>query len=1342
MPRAFVALVTLLVVLPLAAQSPQPTAEEIVARYVEAAGGLAAIQSINTFRMTGRFIGGGGFEAPVIQENKRPKKVREEFTQQGLTGINAYDGSTGWKIEPWSGKKDVESLSEEEMKSIIEDADFDGPLVNHREKNNTITYEGIEPIEGTDTYKLKVTAPGSDVRYFFLDTDTAMPIRVETHRLVRGSERVFESTLGDYKRVKGWYFPHSFEINVKGSANRQKFSYSRIEANIPLSDSRFARPASGGSNGAAMQLPDASETAASGPQGEVTAGIKAEASAATPADRSAGPAASSSSTSGGASHPTGPARFDSETISGLGARNIGSAAMSGRIAAIDAVRESGRLTVYIGSASGGVWKSVNSGTTYKPVFDKAGTQSIGAVAIDPKNPKTVWVGTGESWTRNSVSVGDGIYRSTDGGDNWTNMGLRNSERIAKIAIDPTDSNTVYACVPGKLWSDSEERGVYKTADGGHSWTKILAGANLSTGCSMLSLDRQNPKALYAGMWDFRRKGWIFRSGGENPEAPSGSGLFKSVDGGASWQELSGSTPAAGLPPKPWGRVAVTVAPSNPNIVYAMIEAVAPKNGLYRSEDGGRSWQARDRSQLMIWRPFYFANLIIDPKDPNKIYKPDLGLIASSDGGATFSNITSGAHGDFHDVWIDPADSEHLIAGDDGGVWYSYDAGNRWWKAANLPVSQFYHVSVDMDRPYNVYGGLQDNSAWVGTSAYPGGITNSQWENMYGGDGFCMFADPSDPTFIYAESQGGEIGRINRKTHEVRPIKPLPLYKEGKLRFNWNSPIFVSPAGTLYIGSQFLHRSTDHGQTWQRISPDLTTNDRQKQKQEESGGVTIDNSYAEMHTTIYAIAESPKSSDLVWAGTDDGNLQVTRDGGRSWANVASKVPGLPKNAWVTSIEAGHFDAGTAYVTFDLHTFGDMHPYVYRTTDYGQSWTPLTESGSAVHGYAHIIKEDLVSPSLLFLGTEMGLWVSIDGGQQWAQYKGGQLPNVAVRDLAIHPRDNDLVIATHGRGIWIVDNIAPLRALTPAVLASDATLISGGPVIQRIPAFGGWANGDAAFVGPNPPGDAVVTYYQRGRHIFGDLSMEVRDATGKVVGTIPSSKRRGLNRVTWSMRMPPPRIPTAASAADGGDTGPRLLPGPYNVTLTKDGKPYTMPLEVVPDPRSTATADDRRAGFDLATHIYDQLGNMTYVVDRVNGIRLALGARASKLAAGDPLIERLRGASSRIDAIRKRIVATTEGGAITGEERLREHLASVYGNVVGYEGRPSQTEVESADALIHELKDITSELEQWITRDLPSLNEALARKKLSRIDPLTRIQWQTTTAGGGSTQTNAERPWYRN
>ncbi|HKF59085.1 MAG TPA: sialidase, partial [Blastocatellia bacterium] len=535
-----------------------------------------------------------------------------------------------------------------------------------------------------------------------------------------------------------------------------------------------------------------------------------------------------------------PVRVDSETISGLGARNIGSAAMSGRIAAIDAVREGQRLTVYIGSASGGVWKSVNGGTTFKPVFDKQPVQSIGAVTIDPKHPKTIWVGTGESWTRNSVSIGDGVYKSTDGGDNWTNMGLKESERIAKIIVDPADTNIVYVAVPGKLWSDSDDRGLYKTTDGGKTWSKILKGANASTGCSSVSIDPTNSKTIFAGMWDFRRKGWTFRSGGDGPNAPSGSGLFKSTDGGATWTELN-STSAKGLPTGPWGRVAVAVAPSKPSVVYSFIEAEPPKNGLYRSDDGGQTWQALDRSQNMIWRPFYFANLIVNPKNENSIYKAGGSLIVSNDGGKSFSNISGGAHGDFHCVWIDPDNTDHVITGDDGGVWYSYDAANRWWKAQNLPVSQFYHVSLDMDMPYHVYGGLQDNSSWVGDSQYPGGITNSQWENMYGGDGFWMFSDTSDPDYLYAESQGGEIGRVNRKTHELRNIKPLPGYKEGKLRYNWNTPIHMSPTqkGTVYIGAQFLFRSRDHGQTWDRISPDLTTNDPEKQKQEQSGGVTVD-----------------------------------------------------------------------------------------------------------------------------------------------------------------------------------------------------------------------------------------------------------------------------------------------------------------------------------------------------------------------------------------------------------------------------------------------------------------------------------------------------------------------
>jgi len=1304
------------IILLFAMNASAQTADEIIAKYISTIGGMGRIAAVKSLRRTGKFTGGGGFEAQVVEENARPNRVRQEFALQGMTAVNAYDGTTGWKIDPFEGKKDPEALSEEELKEIIEDSDLDGPLVNYAQKGNKVEYAGTEPVEGSEAYKIKVTNPAGDVRTYFIDSSSYVPIKIENHRMVRGAERVYETILGDYKDVNGWYLPFSVENGVKGSPNRQKTTYTKIEANVDLNEALFARPGSGGLG--VRGGSNATVTVAAPPPPPSPAIAQTTAPSPTPN-----------------SPPPTPVKVDTETISGLGARNIGSAAMSGRIAAVDAVQEGNRLTVYAGAASGGVWKSVNGGTTFKPVFDKQPVQSIGAIAIDPKNPKTVWVGTGEAWTRNSVSYGDGVYKTTDGGDNWTDMGLPNSERIAKIAVDPTDSNTVYVCVPGKLWSDSDDRGVYKTSDSGKSWTKILKGANASTGCSMLSLDRSNPKTIYAGMWDFRRKGWTFRSGGDGPEAASGSGLFKSSDGGTTWQSLDDKS-AAGLPTKPWGRIAVATAPSNSNIVYALIEAEPPKNGLYRSEDGGKTWQARDRSQMMIWRPFYFANLIVDPKDPNKVYKPGGGLIASNDGGKSFSGIGNGGHGDWHDVWINPASTDHLIAGDDGGLWYSYDGGNRWWKADNLPVSQFYHVSVDMDRPYHVYGGLQDNSSWVGDSQYPGGITSHQWENFYGGDGFWMFADPSDPDYIYAEAQGGEIGRINRKTHEVRPVKPLPHYKEGKLRFNWNTPIHVSPAGTLYIGAQFLFRSNDHGQTWDRISPDLTTNDPEKQKQELSGGVTVDNSYAEMHTTIFAIAESLKNSSVIWVGTDDGNVQVTRDGGKSWTNVTANITGLPKNAWVTSVEPGHFDDATAYATFDMHTFGDMHPYAYKTSDFGKTWTPVIPSDAAIRGFAHVIKEDLVNRDLLFLGTEQGLFVSLDGGKQWAQYKGSDMPNVAVDDLAIHPRDNDLVIATHGRGIWIVDDITPLRALTPEVLAKDVVFLQSAPVVQRIPAQGGWANGDAAFEGPNPPDGAVITYYQRTRHIFGDLSIDVTDASGKKVGTIPSSKRRGLNRVTWPMRLPAPKVPTAATAAFSAATGPRVLPGTYTIKMTKDKNVYTTPLEVVSDPRSKHSAADRQAQWDLANKLYTQLGEMTFAVDRINGVRTALDDRASKLPATDALTKRLHAASSDVDTLRRKIVATKEGGMITGEERLRENLTDLYGNVNFYEGRPSQAEADRTEALGRELADVVHDFDAWTAKELPSINAALAKKKLDPNTPKTKANGVAATGGTPGASAPAE------
>ncbi len=1031
-----------------------------------------------------------------------------------------------------------------------------------------------------------------------------------------------------------------------------------------------------------------------------------------------------------------PGVIDAGAISGLGARNIGSAAMSGRISALAGYNDpSGKLTLFVGAASGGVWKSMDGGTTFKPVFDEQSAQSIGAIAIDPANAKNVWVGTGESWARNSVSVGDGIYKSTDGGETWTHTGLPQSERISKIIVDPRAAATVYACVPGKLWGDSADRGLYKTTDGGNEWTLVLKGANLSTGCAGLAMDPGNPDVLFAGLWDFRRKGWTFRSGGDGPKAASASGLFRTADGGKTWTELDPRT-VKGLPAKPYGRIAVSIAPSNPKTVYAFVESTDSK--LLVSHDGGSTWESGDKSQWMVWRPFYFANLIVDPKDENRVFKTDGALILSEDGGKSFSTIGgfAGMHGDVHDVFIDPTNSQHVLAGDDGGLWTSFDGANKWWKTDSLPISQFYHVSLDSSDPYHVYGGLQDNSVWVGDSQYPGGITSSRWENLYTGDGFWAFVDPSDPGYVLAEYQGGTIARINVRTHETRDIQPklstADLQRFKKLRFNWNTPIALSPhePGTVYIGAQFLMRSRDHGQTWDRISPDLTSNDPHKQMQEQSGGVTVDNSAAEMHTTIYSISESPLQSGVIWVGTDDGNLQLTRDGGAHWSNVVGNVPNVPKNSWVSWVQASKFAAGTAFVAFDRHTFSDMAPYVFATDDFGKTWRPLVEPTDAkgVRGYAHVIKEDTIDARLLFLGTEFGLWISVDSGMHWAQFKGGHMPAVAVRDLAIHSRDHDLVIATHGRGIWIVDDITPLRNLDPTTLSAEAKFLSARAMQQRIEANGGWPNGAAAFVGENPSAGAVLTYYQRTRHLFGKLKIEVLDGQGKVIDTLPAGTRRGINRVVWSMHLRPPHVPPAAQVSQAGTQGPRVLPGTYAIRMEKNGETYKTEVTVGMDPRVTWSAVDRQSQYDAAMKVYELFNDESALFARIAAVRQQVAEASQRRRQGDAVLSRLGAFDGKLDAIRKQIVATTEGGAVTGEERLREHTDQLYGAITSWEGSPSQYQLDNIAALRGELSDIEAQFSHLTAAVLPSLNKALLQGGGRPIEPLGETAHDSAGEGG--------------
>jgi len=999
-------------------------------------------------------------------------------------------------------------------------------------------------------------------------------------------------------------------------------------------------------------------------------------------------------------------KIDSETFGGLQPRNIGAAAMSGRIAAMDAV-EGDRLTLYVGAASGGLWKSVDGAITFKPVFDKH-CQSIGAVAIDRGDVKTVWVGTGESWVRNSVSLGDGIYKTTDGGDTWQHLGLEGSERIARIVIDPQRSDTVYAAVTGHLWDAHPERGVYRTRDGGKSWQRVLF-VNENTGCADIAMDPEDPRTLYAAMWQFRRQPWTFSSGGP------GSGLYKSTDGGDTWKRLG-----AGLPAGELGRCALSVSPARTSRVYAFVES--KNSAMYRSDDKGETWTMLSTASGVISRPFYFSYVVADPKDPDRVYKPATGLFVSDDGARTFSGIGGGVHSDFHALWVNPNDTDEIWVGTDGGLYTTADRGNTWRFIGGLPLSQFYHVSFDMEWPYNVYGGLQDNGSWTAPSRKQGGIANRHWRVLGGGDGFWAFQDPTDPDITYVEYQGGNVLRVRKSTGETKEVKPFRAKDEPEYRFNWNTPIHVSPtrSGTLYLGAQFLFRSRDRGDTWERISPDLTTNDPLKQKQKDSGGITPDNSTAENHTTIFTISESPKNADVVWVGTDDGNVQVTRDAGKTWTLVSRKIPGLPPSTWVTTVEASHVAEGTAYATFDGHQTGDMKTHVYKTTDFGRTWQSIATAD--LKGHAHVVREDLVKPEILFLGTEQGLWLSIDGGGQWSQIK-GEFPNVAVRDLAIHPREHDLVIATHGRGVWILDDLTALRAFSNDVLAADARMLPSRPSVMVIPSSEQRFEA-SEYRGRSLEDATAVSYYLKKRHMFGDLRVEVFDQNGRFVTSTPGGKRRGLNRVSWPTRLKGPKVPPASSLVPQAYAfvGPQVAEGTYTVKLVRGNDTLTSKVELVADPRSPHKAEDRAAQRELAHRLYRDLERLTYVVDAIIDARDQARARAEKLGKADPLAKKLGATADRLDDLRRSIVAVREGGPITGEEKLREKLGRLYGGVNGYEGRPTNSQLRYADVLEGEMAAAQAQFEALTGKELITLNAGLITKKLDPVKTMSHEDWQ--------------------
>jgi photosystem II stability/assembly factor-like uncharacterized protein len=984
-------------------------------------------------------------------------------------------------------------------------------------------------------------------------------------------------------------------------------------------------------------------------------------------------------------------KIDENTFGELEARHIGPAVMSGRIACLDAVDGDPRI-VYVGAASGGVWKSKNAGTTFKAIFDDH-NQCIGSITIDQQRPDTVWVGTGETWVRNSVSVGDGIYRTTDGGEKWEHLGLEATERIAKIIIHPENPDIVYVAAMGHLWNANPERGVYKTTDGGKTWENILF-VDENTGCSDLAMDMDNPGILYAGMWDYRRHPHYFRSGGP------GSGLYRSEDGGKNWQKVKDNLPKGEL-----GRIALAVSPANPKIVWALVEA--EKTTLYRSNDRGLTWTEMNSDPAVGDRPFYFAYMVADPKDTNRLYKPGFSLNVSDDGGKTFMSPFVGGgniHGDLHALYISRSDPHFIYVGTDGGLYLSHDRGNTWKFIRNLPLSQFYRVTIDNATPYNVYGGLQDNGSWYGPSKSPGGINNSDWVNVGYGDGFNVACDPKDFNVLYWQYQGGQFKRYFRDTREYKDIKPFTEEQTEDLRFNWNAPMkFGRKSGALYVGAQYLYRSFDQGDTWERISPDLTTDDPEKQKQEETGGLTIDNSSAENHCTIYAIGESPLDAGILWIGTDDGNLQLTTDGGKSWKNLAGNIPGLPENTWCSYACPGEFDRATAFVTFDGHRHGDMDTYAYKTTDFGRTWTSLVDEN--IKGYCHAIRQDLVNTDLLFLGTEMGLYISIDGGLSWTRFK-GKVPMVPVMEIEIHPTEHDLVLGTHGRGILILDDLTPIRNLRPELLDEELVFLGSRPF--KLGYLGGEqrSEGDDEFTGNNPGDILKINYYIKKRHLFGDMYIEIYDPGNRLVKTIPAGKRKGINAVSWVTLMDPPKVPSSVQLIGAGLFGPTLSPGEYTVKIIKGENTYEGQVTMVWDPASRHSIQDRDMRQEKMMKGYYLLEDLAFIDRQVTCIRDEAKKR-QKEALKKPTVKSLQNLAEKMTDMHGEIVPV-KIGRITGEQRLREQLGDVYAGIMSYGGRPTNSQIERLDLLEKSIRELDVRLQGIIASDLTEVNEALVKE----------------------------------
>lgn len=1003
--------------------------------------------------------------------------------------------------------------------------------------------------------------------------------------------------------------------------------------------------------------------------------------------------------------------IDTKLFDNLEWRSIGPANMGGRTADIEGVAGNPNI-VYVATASGGLWKTTNGGVTWTPIFERQGTISIGDIAVAPNNPDVIWVGTGEADTRNSVSFGDGVYKSNDGGKTWLHLGLKESEHVSRIVINPDNPDIVYVGALGHAFGPNEERGVFMTTDGGKTWQKTLY-IDAQHGVADLDIEASNPNIVYAAMWRFERKPWTHTSGSEK------GGVFKSIDGGRTWARLT-----EGLP-KLMGRIGVKVAPSNPNVVYVIVES---KEGtLYRSDDRGETFKQVSKERRIVSRGFYYTDLRVDPLNDNRVYAVASTLFVSIDGGRSFRSITGRTHIDYHALWIDPKNPSRLWQGQDGGIAVSYDQGETWEYVNNIPLGQFYQVHADNRAPfYWISGGLQDNGGWTGPSRTrePAGIMNDDWRMVNFGDGFHVLNHPDDPNLYLSESQGGNIVRTDFATREQQSASPQPQGSGGgpasdvKYRFNWNSPVALSPhdKNTVFFGGNVVFKSTDFGKTWSEISSDLTTNDREKQK-EAGGPIAFENSTAEYYCTIISLAESPVKRGMIWAGTDDGNLQLTTDGGQSWNNLFKSVPNMKTGSPVSHVEPSRTGAETAYVAFDRHMLNDFRPYVFKTTDSGRSWRDISGNLPA-KAYVHVVREDPRNPRLIYAGTELGLFVSYTGGSTWARLELKNLPHVAVHDIVVHPRDNDLILATHGRSIWILDDAAPVQQISRSIVDKDFHLFDVRSAVRFTARFSRYGIGDKVFTGPNPPYGALITYYLKDKpEEKATVKAQILDQSGKVIrelNRIPSEK--GVNRIAWDLRHESPHLRRPPDDDEvrfgGGPRGPQVLPGIYSVKLIVGDRSEETRVEVrldslvsVPRPDLEVQLDHALKLRDMQSAVNDALKALDSIKEQLQQIEKTVKDRMpdAPKELRDAIAEHLKETESHQSSL-----ARQSGGlGLGGGARLIERLGSLFSGIDGVNAAPTPYQKQYFDELQAEFRQKMARVNEYFTAGLARLNETLRR-----------------------------------